>query len=78
MHHGTMPSVTLPAAWRRWLAKTGKDETTHRAFYGAPVDLGQDETPYSWLPGTGSNLIPRRATRRVPVHRKALDKWAAG
>jgi hypothetical protein len=24
------------AAWRRWLAKTGKDEQTHRPFYGRP------------------------------------------
>ena len=26
-------------AWRAWLAKTGKDEETHRPFYGAPVRL---------------------------------------
>jgi hypothetical protein len=24
--------------------------------------LDRDETPYSWLPGTGLNLIPRNAT----------------
>jgi hypothetical protein len=26
------------------------------------VDLGRDESPYSWLPGTGLNLIPRSTT----------------
>jgi hypothetical protein len=25
-------------AWRRWLAKTGKGEETHRPIYGRPVD----------------------------------------
>ena len=44
---------------RRWLAMHGKDEGTHRPFYGKPVKLNGDETPYSWLPGTGANLMPR-------------------
>jgi hypothetical protein len=26
------------AAWRAWLAKIGKDEGTHRPFYGRPMD----------------------------------------
>ena len=32
------------AAWRRWLAKTGKDEKTHRPFYGRPVDIEGNES----------------------------------
>ena len=35
------------AAWRRWLAKTGKDEETHRPFYGRPMAVEANETPYS-------------------------------
>src|SRR5262249_4530143 len=31
----------LAATWRRWLAMHGKDEATHRPFYGSPLDLGQ-------------------------------------
>src|SRR5262245_61822 len=27
------------AAWRRWLAKTGRDEETYRPRYGSPVEL---------------------------------------
>jgi hypothetical protein len=27
------------AAWRAWLAKTGKDEATHRPFYGRPMPI---------------------------------------
>jgi hypothetical protein len=26
------------SAWRAWLSKTGKDEETHRPFYGRPVN----------------------------------------
>jgi len=29
----------LAAAWRRWLALTGKDEATHRPFYGRPEPI---------------------------------------
>jgi hypothetical protein len=47
-------------ARRRWLAKAGKNETTHRPFYGGPVD--ERTAANSWVPGTGLNLIPRNAT----------------
>jgi len=52
----------LAATWRRWLAMHGKDEATHRPFYGSPASIRCDATPYSWLPGTGLNLMPRNAT----------------
>ena len=41
------------ATWRRWLAMHGKDEHTHRPFYGRSVDLGQDETPTPDFPEQG-------------------------
>jgi hypothetical protein len=30
------------AAWRQWLAKTGRDEKTRRPLFGRPVDLGNE------------------------------------
>ena len=27
------------AAWRAWLAKTGRDEETYRPLYGRPVEI---------------------------------------
>jgi hypothetical protein len=41
------------AAWRQWLAKTGRDEETHRPFYGRPVSLGRDEPPIPDCPEQG-------------------------
>jgi hypothetical protein len=38
------------ATWRRWLAMTGRDEATHRSFYGRPVDL---EPPIPGCPEPG-------------------------
>ena len=37
---GTLADVKreFATAWRRWLVKTGKDEKTHRPFYGRPMD----------------------------------------
>jgi hypothetical protein len=29
----------LAATWCRWLAMHGKDEATHRPFYGRPVPI---------------------------------------
>jgi hypothetical protein len=40
-----MKRTSLPLHGRRWLAKTGKDEETHRPFYGSPVDLGGSGRP---------------------------------
>src|SRR4051812_12567601 len=41
---------------------TGRAEETYRPQFRQPVDPARDETPYSWLPGIGLNLIPRSAT----------------
>ena len=32
-------------AWRRWLAKSGRDEETYRPIFGQPVDLGEARHP---------------------------------
>jgi hypothetical protein len=36
-----------------------KDEAANR---GGPVAVDRDASAYSWLPGTGLNLIPRNTT----------------
>jgi hypothetical protein len=39
-HSGTLEEARreFAAAWRAWLAKTGRDEETYRPLYGRPVD----------------------------------------
>jgi hypothetical protein len=38
----TLIEIKKLAAWRTWLAKTGKDEETYRTLYGRPVDIGNE------------------------------------
>jgi hypothetical protein len=54
-------------AWRAWLAKTGKDEETHRPFYGTPMS-GTSAPGFAFRQRYGTMAVPRRA----PVGPKAL------
>ena len=48
------------AAWRAWLAKTGRDEETQRPFYGRPVVID----------ASGSLIVqPPQQARRHPLQR---------
>src|SRR4051794_10919195 len=59
------------AAWRAWLAKTGKDEETHRPFYGRPVPLNRDALFLACWRGVEPNPAQGNAdrTRGGGVHK---------
>jgi hypothetical protein len=63
----------LAATWRLWLAMHGKDDETHRPFYGRPVDLGGGETLFL-TPWNGAEPDP--APRHTDRRQRSMHRWS--